>query len=567
MKTQQPKIQKIVQIILFIGIAIALNFLANFFYHRWDLTKEKRYTLSDASKKVVENIDETVTIKIFLDGDFPAGFRRLQSAIKDMMYELHSRNKKIEYEFINPDEGRNESERQAYYVDLNKKGILPVNLNVNDDGEKTQKIIFPGALISYKGRTLPVNLLENQIGFGPEENLNNSISMLEYRFVNTMDKIMLDQKPYIGLLTGYNSLSLMQTGDIIQTLKDYYRIDTVSIKAIRYIPQDLKVLMIIQPKTAFDEKEKFKIDQYIMNGGKVLWMLDKTNADMTQFGDKDVFMPNALNLNIDDQLFKYGVRINDNLLIDLQCDYISLVTGKVGNNPQIETFKWYYFPVLQSASNHIIVKNLDAIGTKFVSSIDTVKDLINIKKTPLLRTSRYSRAQFIPMRVSFDILKFKPEPSAFNQPYLPCAYLLEGKFNSLYNNRMTPEQTAILESIGQPFKNESEPTKQIVIADGDIAINEITKDGEQIIPLGLNQRTKVTFSNLDFINNCIEYLVDEKGVIGARNKEWKLRLLDKNKAKLNRVTIQAINLIIPLFLLIIFGIIFNFIRHRKYGKA
>jgi ABC-2 type transport system permease protein len=566
MRKQGFKIQNIIQILLSIAIAVALNFLAQYFYYRIDLTKEKRYTLSDASKQVLQNINETVTVKIFLDGNFPAGFRRLQSAIKDMMYELHSRNTNIEYEFINPDEGRNEQERQAYYVDLNKKGILPVNLSVNDDGEKTQKIIFPGAIISYKGRTLPVNLLENQIGFGPEENLNNSISMLEYKFVNTMDKIMLEQKPFIGILSGYGTPSLMQIGDIIQSLKDYYRIDTVSISDVRYIPQDIKTLLIIKPQTGFADKEKYKIDQYIMNGGKVLWMLDKTNADMHLFGDKDVFMPNAMNLNLDDQLFKYGVRINDNVLIDLQCDYISLVTGKVGNNPQIETFKWFYFPVLQAASkNHIIVKNLDAIGTKFVSSIDTVKDLLHIKKTPLLSTSRYSRAQFIPMRVSFDILKFKPEPSAFNQPYLNCAYLLEGKFTSLFKNRMTDEQLSTLAQINQTFKDESVPTKQIVIADGDIAINEISKDGKQLLPLGLNQYTKVTYSNLDFINNCIEYLVDEKGVIGARNKEWKLRLLDKNKAKLNKVTIQAINLVIPLILLIIFGIIFNYIRHKKYS--
>lgn len=565
-QSHKSKSKNIIQIVIIIGIALALNFVALYVYKRFDLTKEKRYTLGDASQKIVQDIDETVTIKVYLEGDFPAGFKRLRNSIKDMLYELKSRNSHVEYEFINPDEGKKENERQEMYRSLSKKGINPVNLSVNDDGESTQKIIFPGAEVSYKGKTLPINLLENQIGFSPEENLNNSISLLEYKLINTIDKLSYPEKPFVGFLTGHGNPSLLQLADTYNAIKDFYFIDTVNLSNIRYIPQSIRVLIVAKPLTAFDEKEKFKIDQYIMNGGKILWLLDKTNADLSLFAENDVQMPTVLNLNLDDMLFKYGARVNDNLAMDLQCDYIPLVSGKVGNNPQIESFRWMYFPVMQGANNsHPIIKNLDAVVGKFTSTIDIIKSG-DIKATPLLQTSRYSRTQFLPMRVSLDILKQKPDPRAYNQPYLTTAVLLEGEFTSLYKNRMAQSFLIALDSLKQPFKSKSVTTKMIVVADGDVIVNEINAERGSFLPLGFNKQTKITYSNRDFISNCIEYLIDEKGVISARNKEWKMRLLDKNKAKLNRVQIQVINLLLPLVLLFVFGLIFNYIRHRRYTK-
>lgn len=552
--------------LLFLGIVVFLNILGAIFYDYIDLTEEKRYTLTEPTRKLLRNVNDVIDIHVLLEGDFPAGFKRLQRSVQDMLEEFRSENGYIEYVFEDPGAGSTE-EINKRRENLAKDGILPVNLRLKGTGETTEKLIYPYAIFNYGGRSIPINFLEGESpGLSPEENLNNSISLLEFKFANAIQKLRNAARPTIFFTEGKGELNSLQTRDLEETLFPFYTMGRVNLDTIIQIPEAVDVLVVARPRGPFSNKEKFLIDQYVMRGGKVLWMIDKLNVHLDSLRGKQHYVPYDYDLNLDDLLFKYGVRIEPNLVLDLECSRIPQVIGTVGNAPQIDYFPWYYHILAVPRSEHPIVKGLDRVNFFFPSSIDTVRTSGSVQKTVLLASSPYTRIQLSPVRLNFEILRYEPEPDRFNKPNQPLAVLLEGTFPSFFENRVTNEMQASLNQLNMTYKSESVPTKMMVISDGDIAKNPVNPQTGAFAPLGFNRYDRYTYANKDFLVNSIEYLLDEEGVIEARTKEVKLRLLDAYRARNEKTWWQFVNIVLPLLFLTAFGIIFQYLRRRKFAR-
>jgi ABC-2 type transport system permease protein len=559
----------ILRLVMMLTILVLLNVVARYFYLRWDLTAEKRYSISKPTKQMMRNLQDVVTVKVYLAGDLNAGFKRMQESTRDMLNELRAYGgKNVEFEFIDPMVIENLDERKAVMQDLIERGLKPTDLTTKSKTDTKRQLIFPGAILTYGGRDIAVNLLENQMGYSPQEILNNSIVLMEYKFANAIKKLTQFRPPQIGFIDGNGELSKLELADIEQTLiSSKYEVKHLDLNESYYIPERFDEIIIAKPRIAFDEKNKYKIDQYIMHGGKVLWLVDGTNASMDSLrmnpGGQFVV---SNDLNLDDMLFKYGVRLNTDVVQDINlCNQIPLVVGQMGNAPQTEMFPWYYFPLLVSDNNHAIVHNIDPVSSQFASSIDTVKNP-GVSKTILLHTTQNAKAQLAPTRVHFGILQSKPNPAYYNQPDIPVAVLLEGQFESVYKNRMSPEFLAASDTVDHlKFIDHSQPGgRMIVIGDGDIIRNEVRGDSTGF-PLGYYPYTGQQFANKDFILNCIEYLLDNNGILETRNKEVKLRLLDTVRVQDEKLKWQLINIALPIVLIGLFGLAFGFYRKRKYA--
>lgn len=549
-------------------ILALLNVVSYYYYYRLDLTTEKRYSISQPSKTIIKGLKDEVVIRVYLDGELNSGFKRLQDNVRNTLNELRAYGgSKVEFEFIDPMSIQNLDERKLLITDLINRGLSPTNLTTKSKTGSVNQLIFPGAIVVYGGREFPVNLLENQIGYGPQEALNNSAILLEYKFVNAIKKLTQFRPPQVAIIEGHGELANIELASIQQILQGLqYDVKHFNLTQGYYIPGRFDAIIIAKPMQAFNEQDKFKIDQYIMRGGKVLWLVDGTNANMDSLRyNREGQGVNALDLNLDDMLFKYGVRINGDVVQDINLhNQIPLVVGQVGNAPQTELFPWYYFPLLVSDNKHAIARNLDPVAAYFASSIDTVKNP-GVKKTILLHTTENAKAQMAPTRVHFGILQSKPNPAYFNQPELPVAVLLEGEFESAFKNRLSPDFLAASDTIESlKFIEKSKPGKMIVIADGDIIRNEVRGDSTAY-PLGFYKYTNKQFANNDFILNCIEYLVDDNGILETRNKEVKLRLLNTVKAQDEKLIWQLLNIVLPICLVIVFGVAFGFYRRRKYA--
>ena len=561
MAIRNIKKQSLLQLILLVSILVLLNVLSRFVFSRVDMTQEKRFTLSSSSKQLSKDLKDIIFFKIYLDGDLPPGFNRLKNSLKELLDEFRVYSgDNIEYEFIDPSASSDEKEKMQLYKQLAGKGLIPTNLEQKDQAGQSQKIIFPGAIVTYRSKEYPLQILKSKMGSSPEQMLNNSIENLEYEISSMLRRITVERGLSVGFLQGQKELPTIRISDASNALSDFYKVDSVNINGALNALKDFSALIIARPDTAFDEKDKFIIDQYIMHGGKVLWLIDRMqiNMDSLTASSSNVAVP--IDLNIDDMLFKYGVRINTDLLLDLQAAPIPIVTGYVGNQPKQKLFPWYYFPLLQTEGMHPIIYNLNAIKTEFVSSIDTIESE-NVNKTILLTTSKFSRLQMAPARVSLNMLREEPDPKMFNKQNIPVAVLLEGNFTSNYVNRI-PDQIASSSEID--FKKTSELTSMIVISDGDVISNYVNKKGN-IYPLGYDRFTGQNYGNKNFILNCIDYLCGNKAILGLRGKEFKLRLLDAAKTE-NRALIQWINLLLPALIVLIFGFIFNFIRKKKFAR-
>lgn len=563
---KRSALYSILNITLLAGVLLLANIASQFYFTRWDLTKEKRYTLSNATLNLLENINDDIFIQVYLEGEFPAGFKRLRNSTADMLTEFKNASRqKIHFQFIDPLADKNEKEKKEVYDQLTSKGLLPTNLRINTNDQYSSKIIFPAALIRYRSRELPLQLLENQIGLGPEEVLNNSIELLEYKLANRIKKITQITSPIIVFAEGHGELGDQNLADIKKTLEELqYNLVRINLKTATLLSKRYSLLVIAQPRDYFEEQEKFKIDQFIMNGGSVLWLIDPVDIDMDSLRNKEFYFAQKRELNLDDQLFRYGVRLNAHLVQDLQCNKIPLVVGMLGDQPQTELFPWFYAPVIMGNDNHSIVRNLDAIATQFVGTVDSVK-APHVKKHYLLTTSDYSKALMAPVRVHFGMLKTAPDLHTFNQKNIPISILLEGKFTSIFKNRLAPETAALMDSLNIEFKTESDFSKMIVIADGDLIKNEISPRGG-ILPLGYNSINNQTYANKDFILNCIEYLADDHQLIETRNKEIKIRLLDRQKIQQSRLAWQWFNIGLPLAIIITFGFTYHIIRKRINAK-
>ena len=557
--------------------------IVNIFLHLYDfnidLTEDKKHSISKETVEIINNLDDVVFIKAYLNGNLPVEFKYLQAELLNLLnsFKIIGSNN-IEFEFVNIDNIKDDKEKKGLFKQLVKDGLLPTDIQKETSSNRTNQIIFPGAIIYYKSKQKAVNFLKNSIGKKPSDNINYSVENLEYEFISAIHHLTKLNIDKIAFLEGNGQLSDKQIYDLTHSiikgddnLSYHYNIERFNIKSyeidastktadiskqIIYLSA-FKVVIIAKPSIPFNNLEKFIIDQYIMNGGKVLWLIDAVNANIDSLQNINSFIALKNNLNLDDQLFKYGVRINTDLIEDMRSTKIPIVTGYSNNLPQQSYFSWPYYPLLFSEVNHPISKGLDAIKCDFASSIDTINN--TIKKTILLTSSKHSRLNPVPVKVSLNILQNPPPLESYNKSKLPIAVLLEGEFESVFKNRILPKTDII------NFKNKSRNTQMIVVSDGDIAKNRVLNNGD-IYPLGYDRFIKYTYpGNKRFVMNAIHYLCDDIGLTRLKSKEFKLRLLDKSKIIKKRILIQLVNIVIPLLLVLFFIITFLYVRHKKYA--
>ncbi len=565
---RSQRTQAFLQLGLFAAILVVVNVLAHQVYTHIDLTEEKRYTLTKPTRELLKGVNDRIYVRVLLEGEFPAGFKRLRTATREMLEDFRSLNAYIDYQFEDPNKGSKE-EVNARRKALLEEGIAPVNLNVRGEGESKSQIIYPTAIFHYGKRKVIVNLLENQSPtLTPDEVINNSISLLEYKFANAIKKLQAKGRPVILFTRGHGELDELQTKDLERSLRQFYDTDRITLDSVIHLPADKCALLIVaRPRSAFSERDKFIIDQYIMGGGKVLWLIDRLDAGLDSLRHRKRFIPQDYPLNIEDVLFKYGVRIQPDLVLDMECTQIPLQVGVVGNAPQFRLFPWPYHLAVLPTGNHPVVKNLDRVELCFCSSMDTIRTKTPVKKTVLLRSSKYSRLQFSPIELGFDIMGEELKPEYFNKGHQILGVLLEGEFSSAYENRVTEQMAQGLQQVGVVFRSVSEPTRMIVISDGDVAANFVRdREKKEWLPLGFNRFENATYANRDLLINAVEYLIEPGGVIEARSREVKLRLLDTVRAKEEKPLWQALNIGAPLFFLGLFGILFQWRRRRRYAR-
>jgi gliding-associated putative ABC transporter substrate-binding component GldG len=566
-KRKQQQRQAVVRVFILAAILICANIIATRFHRGFDLTKEKRFTLSDATKRMLHDLKDVVVVDVYLKGKFPAGFQRLAEATRERLQSFKDYGgANIVFRFVDPFEGKEESQKGEIAKDLYKKGVEAVSLNVKDNQNSSEQIIYPYALVQYHGRTKAVKLLESHLGMTPLEVLNYSESLLEYKLATAIHKLEVTGRPGIAYIMGHGEQLGPHTVDLFTTLSPYYKVDTLDLPSEYQINNGIYTAIIInKPTTTFDEKDKFKIDQFIMHGGHVLWAVDMLQAPLDSLQNSGQLITQEYPLNLDDQLFKYGVRLNGDLIEDVQCNQVPLITGTMGNGqPQIELRPWTFLPVFIPTSKHPIVNNMDPVMGKFVGSIDTVANP-EVHKTILLQSSQYSRTTENPVRVSLSMIRFTPDPKLFNNGHRPVAVLLEGKFSSLYTNRMPEAFLRILkDSLRYEFKPAVDSSSSmIVISDGDIMLNSFSQS-RGLMEMGYWEYTQTLFSNKNFILNCLEYLTDPHSLLEARNKDLKLRLLDTKRAEDEELKWQFVNVGIPILLVLMFASVYLFFRKRRY---
>ena len=558
-------------------VIIVVNIIASFVYTRFDLTSEKRYTLSDTSKEILKNLDDYVYFRVYLEGDFPAGFKKLRKETKEMLDEFRAYSKFVDYEFINPSESNDAAERSETHKLLYQSGLNRTEIVMKTKTGTQQLTIWPCALVSYQEKEMPLDLLDTHIGQSSSQVLNNSAQNLEYKLISSIKELAQEKKPSIAFIEGHGELNENEVYDITRSLQKKYNVQRISLNeqvtalnkrtetndSSIVISSNYDAIVIAKPTKPFSEKDKFIIDQYVMHGGKVLWLIDPVFATMDSLQMSESTIGNTLNLKLDDMFFKYGIRLNSNLLLDLNCAKIALRTGQMGGQAQIEFFPWYYFPLLNAGSDNSIVKNINPIKADFISSIDPVMSDSDVQKIPLLKTSNYTNISNAPVYITLGMLRQKPDQRLFSKKGQNVAYLLKGEFESLYANRMT---SGIMESKEIGFKTSSEPTSMIVVADGDIIRNQFRIPQGNPLPLGFDQYTEITYGNKDFIENAISYLVDGEGLIGIRSRELKIRLLDMNKVNNDALLWQVVNVVLPSAVMVVLGFILAFIRKRKFAK-
>jgi len=567
--------------ILLLIVLLVINLVASIVHSRIDLTKEKRYTLSKATRNLLVGLDDDVQIDVFLKGDFPAGFRKLANSTDEFLQLLKDKNgSKIHYRFVSPLDVMPGSARN-YGDSLINLGAVPINLTVQKNAGESNNIIFPSAVMHYKGRNLLVNLYPGASGRISQEEINSAEALMEYQFAKALDKITKKRNSGIGYDIGNGEPTDGRTYDLVQTLSNDYQFRTINLNTYPSVPDSVDVLLIVKPSASFSEDQKFKIDQFIMRGGKLICFIDNLFAEQDSLAFKPETIAFDRNLNLTDLLFRYGLRINTDLIMDLQCDMIPLVVGGTVNNPQFEFLHWNYYPLLSPSAGQSLSKSLGYVSGKFVNSIDTIQ-AAGITKTPLLVSSANSRIVSTPALISLNENKNAPENEKFKRNAINAAMMLEGKFTSLYRNRVSRKQLDSLRAQGDEFRSESPDNKIIIVSDGDVVLNDFVRSEEAAnlvpLPMGWNKYTYTEYqkqsefgklfipvANRDFLLNCIEYLVSDPAISQVKNKDIVLRLLDSKKVRENKLTWQFINIALPILLVIIAGLIYQHLRKRKYA--
>ena len=559
--------KNLLQLLFLIILILLINFISHRVYHRIDLTSDNRYTLKSKTREILKGLDDAVYFKVYLTGDMPIGLKRMQTRIREMLNEFRVyAGENIQYRFVNPSEDRSPKERQEFYRDLRKKGLDPANIRSRDkEGGYTQKMIFPGAIVNFGDRQAAVNLLKTNPGLSSERRLNQSLEALEYNLIDAVYKLTIAKKQPIAFITGHGELDQYHVGDITKALSDYYRVERVDLEGITPEVYDYKTLIVAKPRKSFNKAEKYCLDQYLMNGGSIFWFLDAVEISIDSLSYKSSTMATMAQLNLGDQLFKYGVRINPDLIKDMQCAIIPVNTSYTGDNPKFSPSPWVYYPLLSSPNNHPVNKNLTMIKARFISSIDTLTAHPGMNKTVLLTSSDNSKSIQIPALVSLKEVEEKITPRAFNESSHIAAVLLEGRFQSVFTNRLV---SGLEHEAGRDFTSESKASRMIVVSDGDMIKNRVSHRGGKtmITPLGYDRYARQTYGNKDFIINAMHYLTDKSSLISIRGKEVKMRVLDRSRLAQERVKWQVINLLVPVVFIMFFGLMKNMIRRRKYTR-
>lgn len=553
----------ILSLVIWLALIILVNFIGSNFFNRLDLTEEKRYTLNESSRERLENLDEVVFVRVYLEGDLPTEFRELRNATKEMLDDFRAyAGENIQYEFINPSESPDEKERVEVYQELTRQGLQYSNIRFQTGDKMSEQIVFPGAILSFKGRETPIQLLKSQTGATEQQMITNSIQQLEYEFMSAIDKITSTYKKKVAFIEGNGELSALETADSKRALEEFYEVSRIKIDQNLDALEGQDAIIIARPDSAYDERDKFIIDQFIMNGGKVIWFIDPVFARMDSLRKSTMTMGLVLEYNLEDQLFHYGARLNGDLVMDIECINKPIVTGYIGNQPRQEMFPWFYEPLLSGNEAHPITQNLDRIKTEFVSTIESVAG-DSVTSTPLLLTSEKSRTVAAPTRISFNILREPPKYEMFTKGPLTTALLLEGKFTSVFTNRLPRK---LLDDDGINFKERSAPTKMIVVSDGDIIRNPISKLENKFFALGYDKYSQKVFGNREFVLNAVNYLCDDNGLLNVRSKNFKIRLLDQAKIDEDRTFWQVLNTSVPLVFILVFAIVFITIRKRRFAQ-
>jgi len=544
-------------------LLLVINGVGSQFFHRFDLTQDHRYTLSQTSLNILKDIKDPLIIDVFLKGQFPGEFKKLQTETQQILEEFKAYNKNITFQFVNPIE--NDEERDTIMQSFIERGLTPVNVTVDDKGKQTQEVVFPWAIATYNGRSTKVPLLKNIMGASTAEKVVSSVQHLEYAFSNAFNTISKAKEKKVAVIKGNGEIRDLLMADFIKQVRENYFIGTFTLDSVAKKPNEslayLKkydLAIIAKPTEKFTDEEKLVLDQFVMNGGKTLWLVDQVNIEMDSlYNDSGATLAFPFDLNLNDMFFKYGVRINPTLVKDVMATPIALATGEKGSATQYTQYPWFYSPLIYPSVKNPIVSNVDALKFEFTNGMDTLKN--GIKKTVLLQSSPYSKLVGTPVEINLNMVSERPEQSEFkNTGNIPLAVLLEGKFHSVYENRVMPfaEKT---------FQAQGKNNKMIVISDGDVIRNQLDKN-YQPLELGYDKWTNKLYGNKEFLMNCVNYLLDDTGLINIRSKEVNLPLLDKEKVYNSYTRTQAITIGLPIVILVVFGFVFTYLRKRKYAK-
>ena len=562
---------------LAILLLVVINWLAATWHASIDFTNEKRFTLSNSTKTVLRTLDSTVDITVLLSGDIKSEFKKLSNSTRELLENFKNYGgKNIQYKFEIPGEGLDDSAKSKVFESLIRMGLRPTNQKVQlKEGEgNNNRQIFPAAVVNYHGKSVAIDLLQGQVQKNTfnssdildKQSLNSAEALLEYKFANAIQKLTQQQVPLVGYAYGNGEpqYGFLPVNDVFETLGSNFIVDTVNVKTLPFISPEYDALVIVKPVDKFTDEDKFKLDQYVMNGGRLLFFIDVLYAerDSLQNGDLIAY---ARDLNLNDLLFRYGVRINTDLIADKHSDVIPVEVGSIGGQSQKQLLPWPYSPLLQPGSENAIVKNQADVVAQFANSIDTV-EAAGISKTILLSTSNNSYTMATPARVELNSLQTTEDISKYNRKNIPVGVLLQGKFTSLYANRASQAQLDTLKHYNIPFVKESVvPGKIIVVSDADIVMNQVS-EAIGPLPMGTNKYTKVGYANKDFFLTCVEYLANKNNILEAKGKDYTLRLLDVKMVEEERSWWQIINIVVPIALVCLFALVYQWRRKRKYSK-
>ena len=547
--------------IVFLAL-IVINLISHFFFKRFDLTQDKRYTLSETTLNIIKNIDSPLYIDVYLDGNFPPEFKRLQNETKQLLEEFSAYNSNIVFQFKNPIE--KEAMRVEVMKECYERGMQPLSITVEDKGKQSQEVVFPWAQATYGKKFTKVSLLKNLMGASTEEKVISSVQHLEFGFAEAITKITKEKQKKIAVIKGNGELIEPLIADFLTTVKESYYIGPFTLDSVANQPvQTLAALkkydlaLIAKPTEAFSEAEKQVLDQFIMNGGKTLWLVDAVSADMdSMYNETGTILAHPRELNLTDLFFKYGIRMNPLLIKDEYATPIKIASGNQGSETQLQQYNWKFSPFIYPTSTHPIVKNMEGIKFEFSSPIELLKN--DVKKTVLLSSSEYSKTIGTPAPISLSLINEETTPEEYaGKGLLPVAVMMEGKFKSAYQNRVLPFDDKTFQSVGKE-------TKMIVISDGDVIKNQFDKG--MPLELGFDKWTNQLYGNKEFLLNCVNYLLDDNGLINIRSKDVDLPLLNKEEVYANYTSAQLITVGLPILILAIFGILFTYLRKKRYSR-